>query len=218
MTQQKQKNIGLVILVIVFALIIMVSISSNQNQTKRIEYEQEALQLIKEGKFDDAAIVLISYYPSNKEDLENMENINSIVLYNYAHAKSSEAENDISMANHYINGDEKFTIAFEQYKGELKEEINEFIKEITTKNEKFTEEQKIKDNREKQQYEATRHLRGVKIGMTADEVLKSNWGKPNHINRTTTAYGTEEQWVYSGGYLYFDDYELGIMVLKTIQN
>jgi hypothetical protein len=39
--------------------------------------------------------------------------------------------------------------------------------------------------------------------MTTDEVLKSSWGKPEDINRTTTSYGKEEQWVYSGGYLYF---------------
>jgi hypothetical protein len=56
---------------------------------------------------------------------------------------------------------------------------------------------------------------GVRIGMTQDQVINgSNWGKPQKINRTTTRYGTREQWVYGdGNYLYFED-----GVLTSIQN
>jgi hypothetical protein len=44
------------------------------------------------------------------------------------------------------------------------------------------------------------------IGMTADEVRNSSWGNPREINRTTTAYGVSEQWVYSDyRYIYLDD-------------
>jgi hypothetical protein len=55
------------------------------------------------------------------------------------------------------------------------------------------------------------------IGMTATQVLDSSWGKPNDINRTTTQYGTTEQWVYDDGdynyrFLYFEN-----GVLKAIQ-
>lgn len=48
---------------------------------------------------------------------------------------------------------------------------------------------------------------GVRIGMSPEQVTKeTSWGKPNHINRTTTAYGVHEQWVYGGGnYLYFEN-------------
>lgn len=51
---------------------------------------------------------------------------------------------------------------------------------------------------------------GVKIGMTQEDVLmKTHWGKPHSINRTTTASGTSEQWVYgSGNYLYFTNGKL----------
>lgn len=38
----------------------------------------------------------------------------------------------------------------------------------------------------------------VKIGMSQKEVLASSWGKPVDVNRTTTAAGTREQWVYGG--------------------
>jgi len=56
----------------------------------------------------------------------------------------------------------------------------------------------------------------VHVGMTKNEALES-WGTPSDINKTTTAYGVREQWVYRGRnyarkYLYFDN-----GVLKTIQ-
>lgn len=47
--------------------------------------------------------------------------------------------------------------------------------------------------------------RGVSIGMSKTEVLRSNWGKPLRKNITATAFGTSEQWVYANdNYLYFD--------------
>lgn len=55
---------------------------------------------------------------------------------------------------------------------------------------------------------------GVTIGMTKEQVLKSNWGKPNSKNNTITSGLTHEQWVYSGGgYLYFEN-----GILAAIQN
>jgi hypothetical protein len=60
---------------------------------------------------------------------------------------------------------------------------------------------------------ARRRKEGVHIGMSQDDVLKSSWGRPSNVNRTTYSFGTREQWVYDGGYLYFED-----GILKTIQN
>jgi hypothetical protein len=55
---------------------------------------------------------------------------------------------------------------------------------------------------------------GVRIGMTAAEVRASSWGKPFDVNRTTTASGVREQWVYPGGsYLYFTN-----GIVSAIQN
>ncbi len=56
---------------------------------------------------------------------------------------------------------------------------------------------------------------GVRIGMTQDQVINgTHWGKPSKVNRTTTRYGTSEQWVYGhGNYLYFEN-----GVLTSIQN
>ena len=43
-----------------------------------------------------------------------------------------------------------------------------------------------------------------KIGMTANEVENSTWGRPDKINKDTYSWGTTEQWVYGNGrYIYF---------------
>lgn len=60
---------------------------------------------------------------------------------------------------------------------------------------------------------AERKKSGVRIGMTREQVLASNWGKPRKINRTSGVNYENEQWVYGGGYLYFQD-----GVLHTVQN
>lgn len=66
----------------------------------------------------------------------------------------------------------------------------------------------------KQREREARRKEGVRIGMTAEDVLQSSWGKPSRVNRTTGANGESEQWVYPGqNYLYF---ERGRLV--TIQN
>lgn len=60
------------------------------------------------------------------------------------------------------------------------------------------------------------HLKnkGVTLGMSAEEVRASSWGRPKSVNTTTGAYGTHEQWVYGGqNYLYFENGRL-----TTIQN
>jgi hypothetical protein len=55
---------------------------------------------------------------------------------------------------------------------------------------------------------------GVHIGMTQEEAIKSSWGKPERVNRTTRRSGVHEQWVYGGrNYLYFEN-----GILTTIQN
>lgn len=60
---------------------------------------------------------------------------------------------------------------------------------------------------------ARRRHEGVRLGMTKDEVLGSSWGRPRTINTTTYTFGVHEQWVYDGGYLYFEN-----GILTTIQN
>lgn len=68
--------------------------------------------------------------------------------------------------------------------------------------------------KEQQRIAAEKRKQGVSIGMTKEDVLASNWGKPERINTTTTARGAREQWVYGGrNYLYFDN-----DILTAVQN
>lgn len=60
-------------------------------------------------------------------------------------------------------------------------------------------------------WEAIRNQQ-VYIGMTPEMCLMS-WGSPDRKNKTTTSYGTREQWIYKYGYLYLDD-----GTLSAIQN
>lgn len=51
------------------------------------------------------------------------------------------------------------------------------------------------------------------IDMTEEEVLLSDWGEPEDINKTTTKHGVKSQWVYPDfKYIYFED-----GVVTTIQ-
>lgn len=54
---------------------------------------------------------------------------------------------------------------------------------------------------------------GVSIGMTKEQVLASSWGRPQKANKTHGRFGTHEQWVYGGGYLYIEN-----GVLTSVQN
>lgn len=60
---------------------------------------------------------------------------------------------------------------------------------------------------------ARKKREGVSIGMSEQDALDSMWGRPNKINRTTGRWGVHEQWVYDGGYLYFEN-----GTLTSIQN
>lgn len=53
---------------------------------------------------------------------------------------------------------------------------------------------------------AARKKTGVSIGMTADEIRGSSWGRPEKINKTILPGHVNEQWVYPGDqYLYLED-------------
>ena len=61
---------------------------------------------------------------------------------------------------------------------------------------------------------AAKRKAGVSIGMSQDDVLASQWGKPEKVNRTVHARSVSEQWVYPGyQYLYFENGKL-----TSIQN
>lgn len=63
--------------------------------------------------------------------------------------------------------------------------------------------------RQEEERFANRFNRQVRIGETQQQVVREGWGYPSHVNRTTTAAGVREQWVYGDGrYLYFENNRL----------
>jgi hypothetical protein len=57
-------------------------------------------------------------------------------------------------------------------------------------------------------------------GDVCPAVRRSWWGKPERINRTTTAHGDSEQWIYSfrGVYMYLDNGILTAVQTDNVQN
>lgn len=47
----------------------------------------------------------------------------------------------------------------------------------------------------------------VRIGMTK-AMCEESWGYPDDINKSIGSWGTHEQWVYGGSYLYFEGNKL----------
>ncbi len=82
-------------------------------------------------------------------------------------------------------------------------EWNEETNNIVSDRGSIIEDVYIKSEEEIKEVEA---IKEPTIGMTKTEVENSTWGKPKDINKTTTKYGTREQWVYSGNrYIYFEN-------------
>jgi hypothetical protein len=59
--------------------------------------------------------------------------------------------------------------------------------------------------RARQRQEACSRLPMPKIGMTANQVLSSCWGNPDHAAEETTAQGKVSVWGYPEGYVYLSD-------------
>jgi hypothetical protein len=81
-----------------------------------------------------------------------------------------------------------------------------------------TEAAKQEQERQEEERSAECKRRGFpKIGMTVDQATATCLGKPWHINRTQTRFGTHEQYVYTNFpyYLYFED---GILTSIQVNN
>jgi len=111
------------------------------------------------------------------------------------------------MAKYYLDNIEP------GYPGLFADDIMQFKQRINTEYPAYEAKQKADKIAKDAQEKARAKTEGVRIGMTQEQVRNSNWGNPRKINKTTGRYGVYEQWVYNGGYLYFED-----GILTTIQN
>jgi hypothetical protein len=203
-------------LIMLFSLLILVSCADNkevQNNANEIEektnedkqLEEKLISLFKEKNFEELVNLTVKRDTPLKKDFfhitlayQELEKINDFEergLSQYAHE---------DMYNMYRT----VQINLEEVKNppnEIASEINSTLKLADEKAKYY-----LKQFNPEKYYES---LPDIQIGMTTEEVLNSKWGKPIDINRTTTANGVSEQWVYPNfKYLYFED-----GILTTIQ-
>lgn len=127
----------------------------------------------------------------------------------FAKVKKLLASGDVSAAN----------AAFNACRAHLKtEDATNLAKQVdaavTARNKRLQMEESARAAKLLAEEKARKRREGVSIGMTEQEVLDSSWGKPKRIRSTTTASGTDQQWIYDGGnYLYFSNGKL-----RAVQN
>lgn len=128
-------------------------------------------------------------------------------------------DNEFKTLNLYLKGveakNEKNTLMMEyyftninpEYKGVLSNRvIKEVLKHMTLDEWKTQHkfDELVKEEREHKEAQSSKPE--PTIGMTAQEVKNSSWGKPTKINKTITKNTTSEQWVYSlDRYVYLEN-------------
>ena len=185
-------------------------------------------QYIEEQKYKEAYDLLETVIIDNKE---KNQDIVDIATNKQNEIKDKALEQIIIQAQEKINAQDYSSAKtlLEKYKDLGNQTILDMYNNATNEVNRIETEKKAREEaeriaREKKEAEekakreaeekARKKSQGVRIGMTKQDVLDSSWGKPDHINTTTTKYGVHEQWVYGGGnYLYFDD-----GILTSIQN
>lgn len=205
------KNLKVLLLLGLSVLIVaIIAVYFTNIYPKQIQYKT-GIQQVNEGNFKDANK---TFSPLKSENYKN-----SKVLHDYS-------EGVYGYTSGYRLPSETLTYMQKNiptnYNGEFSEDIKAFTKKIEVA--KANGDQRLKGefteltdalgasivekyNRNK----GSASVNGIssdypKIGMTSNEVLNSKWGKPEKINRTTTAYGISEQWVYnSSRYVYLKD-------------
>lgn len=136
------------------------------------------------------------------------EELQAIYWYKDA-LKAKEKEKSLPIYKLYSN-------VSPTYSGKYSKEIQNIVKENSSMvlwEENYHQRAVEKKPRQPKQPKQPKPSPSIKmaepfIGMTDYEVLKSTWGRPSKINKTESINGIREQWVYSNGYLYFEDHYL----------
>jgi hypothetical protein len=159
----------------------MVSKQKEEAQTKAIN---SIVKFIEKGKYKEARRVEKPKKWEKNEVLQVLDNFSNALMY---HSEGSINSMVDSLSN-----------IPSSYNGVLSDQIKQYQK-------KYAKE--IRKNREaERKYQEYLKKPEPQIGMAAEEVRNSRWGRPDRINRTTTKYGVHEQWVYSSfKYIYLEN-------------
>ena len=158
--------------------------SYQSNKGKEARYIQ-GIDFIKNYRYSDAAISFL-----------DTDYKNSKILYNYVHAQDSRGR-DPSMAEFYLKQ------IPQNYSGEFSEDIKKLRESIKEPAQKQRQEN-MENEKEKQEIAAKERATHVYVGDSQYKVVQV-LGEPKHKNRTVTANGAREQWVYSNKYIYIEN-------------
>lgn len=225
------------IIITIMIMVLMLSTSA-YSSTERIceyslfnDYKDYKTFLLEDNRLNPELFVIV--FNSNLEEVNrNFSHYNKIYnIKNYCKVSGDNKLIPIAACIEYATDYWTCGLYYvkEMYKSEAeKEQHFRAVKEKDVKDQKMAlakaKQQKTnnlkkkRDNLEKKypnwSKDTIDHIMSgsVFIGMTKEQA-KLAWGKPNRINTTTNAYGSREQWCYSGGYLYFYG-----NILTTIQN
>lgn len=167
---------------------------------------KEAINAIKNGDHNKASLAVSDRF--NEE---------SVAIWNYANALEEKVAGNEDMFFYYLEHIPT------NYSGRMSKEILNLKLRYKTK-EQWDQDAKdraeilaqIEQDKINAQLIANAEAKKTNpyIGMPRSELENSKWGNPKDINKTITAYGTSEQWVYgNGNYVYLDD-----GIVTAIQN
>ncbi|OBZ19053.1 hypothetical protein A8L34_05810 [Bacillus sp. FJAT-27264] len=136
---------------------------------------------------------------------EKYEQANELTKQLYGNSEASALRNYINAKQAFIKGDKERAVEIIEvylrgYTGDFLKEVDDL--KLSLKPRDYWYESDV------EYYQVQEMLNKVDptIGMSVNELKKSRWGQPKEINKTTTDYGTSEQWVYSGfRYVYVND-------------
>lgn len=206
-----------------------------QKNAERIEREW-----IEKNKESDGRELMLSDAEKARSEMteckENRDKILSSLHIFLANKKYNEAAEYSQKCSYWLNDDKEFTLATNIALVKLAEinlsnihignheERLHAIRGLLSMDSKLKTKyagelgrlegmEKTAEAKKNKAVAAEKRKEGVRIGMNQEDVLSSQWGRPHRVNRTTTINGIREQWIYGGGYLYFDD-----GILTAIQN
>ncbi|MCB2361572.1 zinc ribbon domain-containing protein [Clostridium estertheticum] len=189
-------------------VVIVILAFSAHTITKNNQYNQKMNQadaLATSGKYKNALTVYEEALKI-KTNSEAQIKINKALLLKKSQIALKKSADDFTVGMGYFNTD-NYETASKYFKAVIKADSKNYkiavgkIKQCI----KLEDESAIRQaQKSTEDAELQARTQEPTIGMTKDKVRKGAWGEPQKINRTTTADGTTEQWVYDGKYLYFD--------------
>ena len=208
----KRILLGILAACVLIGIISIPSIKAYRVDAAKAKFYQNGIELMRQGNWSEAKEIFNDMLPTNPIKVTSYSNNEqeryeeSEVLSHYAYAKSRYDEDRES------SWDELKLFVPENYSGAFADDIKTFKKQLES--DPITQEairvEAIRYAKSVNSWESATNTPAapsvLKIGMTASEVLASTWGTPKDKNKTTTANGVNEQWVYSSGkYVYLKD-------------